>query len=63
MELKRSLLNHITHLLACGYVIPIVDYIHNCMENETMDNSLIRGFISEVMTSSYSKDLFVNVCN
>ena len=48
MELKRSLLNHLTHLLAYGYVIPVVTYIHKCMENETLDNSLIRNFVSEV---------------
>ena len=36
------------HLLSCDHVIPVVSYIHKCMISGTLDQSLIRYFVSEV---------------
>ena len=37
------------HLLSCGYVLPVVDYVSRCMRMETLDQSHIRHFVSEVL--------------
>ena len=38
------------HLLSRGCVMPILKYIKDCWQKETTDVSLIRHFVSEVMT-------------
>ena len=48
LELKRSLVEHLVQLLSCGHVLPVADYVHKCMVMETLDNSLVRYFVSEV---------------
>lgn len=50
IELKHSLVDHLIHLLSCGHVIPVVSYIHKCMTNETLEHSLVRYFVSEVLS-------------
>lgn len=49
LELKRSLVDHLVQLFSCGYVLPVADYVHKCMAMETLDNSLVRHFVSEVL--------------
>lgn len=50
LELKKSLVEHLVQLLSCGHVLPVVDYMNRCMEMETLDQSLIRHFVSEVLS-------------
>ena len=49
MELKKSLVEHLVHLLSCGYVLPVVDYVSHCMQMDSLDHSHIRHFVSEVL--------------
>ncbi|XP_019853527.1 PREDICTED: negative elongation factor D-like [Amphimedon queenslandica] len=49
-ELKRTFLDHMIHLLSCDHVIPVVSCIHKCMISGTLDHSLIRYFVSEVLS-------------
>ena len=48
MELKRSLVDHLVHLLSCGHVLPVVASIRQYMEMGTLDQSHIRHFVTEV---------------
>ncbi len=50
MELKKSLVEHMVHLLTCGHVLPVVDYINHCMQLGSLDQSHIRHFVSEVLS-------------
>lgn len=50
MELKKSLVEHLVHLLSCGHVLPVVNYVSGCMDMETLDQSHIRHFVSEVLS-------------
>lgn len=50
MELKKSLVEHMVHLLSCGHVLPVVDYISRCMQMGSLDQSHIRHFVSEVLS-------------
>lgn len=50
MELKKSLVEHMVHLLSCGHVLPVVDYISHCMQMGSLDHSHIRHFVSEVLS-------------
>lgn len=50
MELKKSLIEHMVHLLSCGHVLPVVDYISRCMQMGSLDQSHIRHFVSEVLS-------------
>jgi negative elongation factor C/D len=50
MELKRHLVGHLVQLLSCGHVLEVVNYMHRCMKTENLDHSLIRHFISEVLS-------------
>lgn len=50
MELKKSLVEHMVHLLSCGYVLPVVDYVSHCMQLGSLDHSHIRHFVSEVLS-------------
>ena len=49
MELKKSLVDHLVHLLSCGHILPVVHYVSCCMNMETLDQSHIRHFVSEVL--------------
>ena len=48
MELKKSLVDHLVHLLSCGHVLPVVASIRQYMEMGTLDQSHIRHFVTEV---------------
>ena len=50
MELKKSLVQHLVHLLSCGHVLPVVDYVSRCMQLDALDHSHIRHFVSEVLS-------------
>ena len=47
-ELKKSLVDHLVQLLSCGHVLPVVDYVAQCTEMESLDQSHIRHFVAEV---------------
>lgn len=49
MELKKSLVDHLVHLLSCGHVLPVVDYVTHCMQLDALDHTHIRHFVSEVL--------------
>ncbi|CAB1353891.1 unnamed protein product [Coregonus sp. 'balchen'] len=49
MELKKTLLDRMVHLLSRGYVLPVVGYIRKCLEKLNTDISLIRYFVTEVL--------------
>uniref|UniRef100_A0A3B1IZ36 Negative elongation factor complex member C/D n=1 Tax=Astyanax mexicanus TaxID=7994 RepID=A0A3B1IZ36_ASTMX len=48
LELKKTLLDRMVHLLSRGYVLPVVSYIRKCLEKLNTDISLIRYFVTEV---------------
>lgn len=48
LELKKTLLDRMVHLLSRGYVLPVVGYIRKCLEKLNTDISLIRYFVTEV---------------
>lgn len=52
LELKKTLLDRMVHLLSRGYVLPVVGYIRKCLEKLNTDISLIRYFVTEVITTS-----------
>ncbi|XP_026121998.1 negative elongation factor C/D isoform X2 [Carassius auratus] len=59
MELKKTLLDRMVHLLSRGYVLPVVGYIRRCLEKLNTDISLIRYFVTEVLdviTPPYTSD-------
>ena len=45
-------MDRLVQLFSCGYVLPVVGYVHRCMASETLDHSLIRHFVSEVQYPS-----------
>ncbi|XP_076124487.1 negative elongation factor C/D isoform X1 [Alosa pseudoharengus] len=49
LELKKTLLDRMVHLLSRGFVLPVVSYIRKCLEKLNTDISLIRYFITEVL--------------
>ncbi|KAG2461941.1 NELFD factor, partial [Polypterus senegalus] len=49
LELKKTLLDRMVHLLSRGYVLPVVAYIRKCLEKLNTDISLIRHFVTEVL--------------
>ncbi|XP_062401196.1 negative elongation factor C/D isoform X1 [Sardina pilchardus] len=49
LELKKTLLDRMVHLLSRGFVLPVVGYIRTCLEKLNTDISLIRYFITEVL--------------
>ena len=50
LELKKTLLDRMIHLLSRGYVLPVVGYIRKCLEKLNTDISLIRYFVTEVVS-------------
>lgn len=52
LELKKTLLDRMVHLLSRGYVLPVVGYIRKCLEKLNTDISLIRYFVTEVIAAS-----------
>ena len=53
-ELKKSLVDHLVHLLSCGHILPVVDYVAQCTEMESLDQTHIRHFVAEVSTGGTS---------
>ena len=51
LELKKSLVDHLVQLFSCGHILPVVGYMQRCMLAETLDQSLIRHFVSEVCSN------------
>ncbi|XP_062853648.1 negative elongation factor C/D isoform X1 [Trichomycterus rosablanca] len=49
LELKKTLLDRMVHLLSRGYVLHVVSYIRKCLEKLNTDISLIRYFVTEVL--------------
>uniref|UniRef100_S4RVB4 Negative elongation factor complex member C/D n=1 Tax=Petromyzon marinus TaxID=7757 RepID=S4RVB4_PETMA len=49
LELKKTLLDRMVHLLSRGYVLPVVAYMRKCLERQDTDISLIRHFVTEVL--------------
>ncbi len=52
LELKKTILDRMVHLLSRGYVLPVVGYIRKCLEKLNTDISLIRYFVTEVRIRS-----------
>ncbi|XP_009463812.1 PREDICTED: negative elongation factor C/D-like [Nipponia nippon] len=67
LELKKTLLDRMVHLLSRGYVLPVVSYICKCLEKRDTGISLIRCFVTEVLDviappyTSYFVQLFLPV--
>ena len=51
LELKKTILDRMVHLLSRGCVIPVITYIKNCWDRGDTDISLIRHFVTEVSNS------------
>lgn len=49
LELKKTLLDRMVHLLSKGCVVPVMTYIKKCWEHQDTDVSLIRHFVTEVL--------------
>ncbi|XP_070575562.1 negative elongation factor D-like [Ptychodera flava] len=49
LELKKTLLDRMVHLLSRNYVVPIITYIKKCIDRQDTDISLIRHFVTEVL--------------
>uniref|UniRef100_A0A668VKR3 Negative elongation factor complex member C/D n=1 Tax=Oreochromis aureus TaxID=47969 RepID=A0A668VKR3_OREAU len=58
LELKKTLLDRMVHLLSRGYVLPVVSYMRKCLEKLNTDISLIRYFVTEV-TAAYGNLVYV----
>lgn len=56
LELKKTLLDRMVHLLSRGYVLPVVSYIRKCLEKLNTDISLIRYFVTEVKAAYHLED-------
>lgn len=69
MELKKTILDRMVHLLSKGDVIPIIEFMVNCVNTQAADISLIRYFVMEVLdiiSQPYSADfvqLFLPIIN
>lgn len=48
MEFKKTILDRMVHLLSKGDVIPIIEFMVNCVNTQAADISLIRYFVMEV---------------
>lgn len=49
LNLKKTLLDRMVHLLSCGCVLAIISYIRSSWEKRDTDISLIRHFVTEVL--------------
>ena len=48
LDLKKTILDRMVHMLSRGCVLPVITYIRKCWEKGDTDISLIRHFVSEV---------------
>lgn len=49
LQLKKTILDRMVHLMSRGHVIPVVKYINKCWKEQDTDISLIRHFVVEVL--------------
>jgi len=49
LQLKKTILDRMVHLLSRDHVIPVVSYMNKCWKNQETDASLIRHFVIEVL--------------
>nr|CAB3266936.1 negative elongation factor C/D [Phallusia mammillata] len=49
LELKKTVLDRMVHLMSRGCVLPVVSYIRECTDKQDTDVSLIRHFVMEVV--------------
>jgi negative elongation factor C/D len=49
LQLKKTILDRMVHLLSRDHVIPVVSYINKCWKNQETDASLIRHFVIEIL--------------
>jgi len=62
LELKKTVLDRMVHLMIKGCVLPVVSYIRDCSDRQDTDASLIRYFVTEVLdiiSPPYSSE-FIN---
>lgn len=50
LELQKMLLDRLIHLLSKGCVVPVLNYIKSCSQKDDMDISLIRYFVTEILS-------------
>ena len=50
LGLKKMIIDRMVHLLSMNCVLPVLNYIKQCLKNDDTDISLIRYFIMEVLT-------------
>ena len=48
LELKKTVVDRMVHLLSKGCVLPVVSYMRTCWQRGDTDISLIRHFVTEV---------------
>lgn len=56
MEFKKTILDRMVHLLSKGDVIPIIEFMVNCVNTQAADISLIRYFVMEVGLIHFLKE-------
>jgi negative elongation factor C/D len=49
LQLKKTILDRMVHLLSRGLVLPVLSYINKCWKEQDTDVSLIRHFVIEVL--------------
>ncbi|ESN92288.1 hypothetical protein HELRODRAFT_157967 [Helobdella robusta] len=49
LNLKKTILDRLVHLISCGYVLPVISFIHDCWKGANTDVSLIRHFVTELL--------------
>lgn len=49
LNLKKTILDRLVHLLSCGFVLPVISFVNSSFEGTSTDVSLIRHFVSEVL--------------
>jgi len=49
LELRKTLIDRMIHLMSKGYAIPVIDFIHHKWTCQDADMSLIRYFVVETL--------------
>ena len=49
LNLKKSVLDRMVHLVSRGYVMPVLHYISSINSSDKIDASLIRHFVGEIL--------------
>ena len=63
MELKKTILDRMVHLLSHDCVLPVVSYIRKSYEKGDTDISLIRHFVTEVGFVLTRNAMALHACN